>query len=173
MMAYQHYEVYLLASMAWESVPFSKLFRRVQPNVAARRSVVRNINDGWLKSFAHDVKEHLINMGEYIGNKWEQIALKYNLNIKITDFKPLITFKFQYGELNSALYTLFIQEMLKRKYIVSNSIYLSYAHEDVDIQNYLTTVDEVFKYIKECIDNDTVLDVLKTKIKSEGFKRLN
>jgi len=121
----------------------------------------------------HKVWEYLINTGQHIGDKWKEISEKYNLNIEVTDFKPLITFKFQYGELNSALYTLFIQEMLKRKYIASNSIYLSYAHKDVEIQKYLRIIDEVFKYIKECIDTNTVLDVLETKIKNEGFKRLN
>ena len=63
--------------------------------------------------------------------------------------------------------------MLKRNYLAANSIYLSYAHKEVDVQKYLTTVDVVFKYIKECIDTNSVLDVLETKIKTEGFKRLN
>ena len=121
----------------------------------------------------HKVWEHLTNTGQHIGDKWKEISKKYDLNIEVTDFKPLITFKFQYGELNAALYTLFIQEMLKRKYIASNSIYLSYAHKDVEIQKYLCIIDEVFKYIKECINNNSVLDVLETKIKNEEFKRLN
>ena len=125
------------------------------------------------KLTTNKVWEHLIDTGKHIGDRWQEIATKYGLKIKITDFKPLITFKFQYGELNAALYTLFIQEMLKRNYLAANSIYLSYAHKDVDVQKYLTTVDVVFKYIKECIDTNSVLDVLKTKIKSEGFKRLN
>ena len=108
-----------------------------------------------------------------VGNKWKEIALKHKLDIAVTDFKPLITFKFQYGKLNSALYTLFIQEMLKRGYIASNSIYLSYAHKNEDMLKYFTIIDEVFKYIKKCIDTNSVLDALETKIKEEGFKRLN
>ena len=119
------------------------------------------------------VWEHLISTGEQVGNKWKEIALKHKLDIAVTDFKPLITFKFQYGKLNSALYTLFIQEMLKRGYIASNSIYLSYAHKNEDILEYFIIVDEVFKYIKKCIDTNSVLDALETKIKDEGFKRLN
>jgi glutamate-1-semialdehyde 2,1-aminomutase len=125
------------------------------------------------KLTTNKVWEHLIDIGTHIGDKWRDIAKKHNLKIEITDFKPLITFKLQYGELNAALYTLFIQEMLKRKYIASNSVYLSYSHKDVDIQKYLNTVDEVFKYIKKCIDTNSVHTALKTKIKDEGFKRLN
>jgi len=74
MMAYQHYETYLVASMAWESIPFSKLFRKVQPNRAARKTVVRNINDSRLKSFAHDMKEALINVGPVAGSKMKAMA---------------------------------------------------------------------------------------------------
>tara|TARA_R110002153_G_scaffold214330_1_gene366924 strand:- start:3799 stop:5100 length:1302 start_codon:yes stop_codon:yes gene_type:complete len=125
------------------------------------------------KLTSNKVWEHLSTLGEYTGNEWEKLANKHNLNIKITDFKPLITFKFQYGDLNASLYTLFIQEMLKKGYLASNSIYLSYSHKHVDIQKYLRIVDEVFEYIKHCIDNNNVLNALHTKIKSEGFKRLN
>ena len=125
------------------------------------------------KLIDNKVWKHLNKMGELIGSNWQKIAYKHNLNIITTDFKPLITFKFQYNKLNTALYTLFIQEMLKRGYIASNSIYLSYAHKNEDILEYFITVDEVFKYIKECIDTNSVLDVLETKLKDEGFKRLN
>ena len=48
--------------------------------------------------------------------------------------------------------------------------------QEVDTRGSFSSDDEVgfaYETIKECIDNDTVLDVLKTKIKSEGFKRLN
>ena len=63
--------------------------------------------------------------------------------------------------------------MLKEGYIAANSIYLSYSHKNEDIQNYLHTVDKVFKTIKYHIENGSVLDALNTKVKSEGFKRLN
>ena len=125
------------------------------------------------KLTSNKVWEHLSSIGQYIGDEWERLANKHQLNITVTDFKPLITFKFQYDDLNAALSTLYIQEMLKEGYIAANSIYLSYAHKDVDIQNYLHTVDKVFKYIKKCIDNNNVIDALNTSIKSEGFKRLN
>ena len=107
------------------------------------------------------------------GRSWKTIADSYNLDIQITDFKPLITFKFKYGDLNAALHTLFIQEMLNYNYIASNSIYLSNSHTEKDMLEYFDIVDKVFGYIKECIDKNNVLDALNTKIKDEGFKRLN
>ena len=125
------------------------------------------------KLTSNKVWEHLSSIGQYIGDEWEKLANKHQLNITVTDFKPLITFKFQYGDLNAALSTLYTQEMLKEGYIAANSIYLSYSHKNEDIQNYLHTVDKVFKTIKYHIKNDSILDALNTKVKSEGFKRLN
>lgn len=125
------------------------------------------------KLTSNKVWEHLSSIGQHIGDEWEKLANKHQLNITVTDFKPLITFKFQYGELNAALSTLYIQEMLKEGYIAANSIYLSYSHKNEDIQNYLHTVDKVFEIIKYHIKNNSVLDALNTKIKNEGFKRLN
>ena len=144
----------------------SSTFWTERVGFAAALSTIKKLTD-------NKVWEHLISMGEQIGKKWTEIATKHNLDITITDFKPLITFKFQYGELNTALYTLFIQEMLKRGYIASNSIYLSYSHKNEDILEYFTIVDEVFKYIKKCIDTNSIHSALETKIKDEGFKRLN
>jgi len=119
------------------------------------------------------VWKHLNYIGEMTGRSWKTIADSHNIDIHITDFKPLITFKFEYGELNSALYTLFIQEMLNYDYISSNSIYLSSSHTEDEMLKYFNVVDSVFGYIKECIDKNKVFKVLNTKVKEEGFKRLN
>ncbi|MBU2250157.1 glycosyltransferase family 4 protein, partial [Patescibacteria group bacterium] len=40
-----------------------------------------------------------------------------------------------------AIHTLFNQEMLKRGYLVSKSVYLSYSHKEEDIKKYLNQVD--------------------------------
>jgi glutamate-1-semialdehyde 2,1-aminomutase len=116
--------------------------------------------------------EQLIETGTYIGNKWLEFANKYDLKMSITDFKPLITFKFDYGQMNQSINTLFIQEMLKRGYIASNSIYLSAAHTSPIVDTYLEHADEVFKFIGEAIVENTIDKVLEVTPKDEGFKRL-
>ena len=40
------------------------------------------------------VWEHLIEIGTYIGEGWLTLSKKHNLKIDVTDFKPLITMKF-------------------------------------------------------------------------------
>ncbi|MFQ5787165.1 MAG: aminotransferase class III-fold pyridoxal phosphate-dependent enzyme [Thermodesulfobacteriota bacterium] len=119
------------------------------------------------------VWESLIRMGTIIGDGWEELAKKHDIKIHITDFKPLITFKFEYDDKNFALYTLFTQEMLKKGYLASNSVYVSYAHNEVIIKEYLENVDIVFKLIADAIKCDKIKEKLETSIRDEGFKRLN
>jgi len=120
----------------------------------------------------YDIPAHLCKIGDLIGSGWRRLAEKHKLNIEIMNMLPLITFKFDYGEDSQALYTLFTQEMLKRKYLASKSIYVSYAHKEEDIKKYLESVDEVFRIIKKAIDDKNVYDLLEGPIVHKGFKRL-
>jgi glutamate-1-semialdehyde aminotransferase len=121
----------------------------------------------------HNVHQHLIEVGEYIGKGWLELSKKHGLDISITDFKPLITFKLNYGEDNNAIATLFIQEMLKRGYLASTSVYITYSHTIEIAKQYLKEVDEVFEIIVKAIANQKILDLLETEIRSDMFKRLN
>lgn len=119
-----------------------------------------------------NVWEHLIRIGTRIGEGWLRLAKKHDLNLKITDFKPLITMKFKYGESNNSILTLFTQEMLKRGYLASASVYVSSAHTDTIVDEYLDNVDKVFRIISEAIKSNTVIEKLETKVRSDSFSRL-
>ena len=88
------------------------------------------------------VWEHLIKIGIHIGDGWLALAKKHQLKINITDFKPLITMKLNYGDRNQErLVTLFIQEMLKRGYLAATShSSVSYAHTEDIVNEYLKSV---------------------------------
>ncbi len=118
------------------------------------------------------VWNHLIKMGSLIGAEWENLAKKYSLNLTINDFKPLISFKMHYGDKNNLINTLFIQEMLKRGYIASNSIYISYAHNEEIIEKYIRNVDEVFKIISIALDRGNISELLNTSQRTDAFGRL-
>ncbi len=119
-----------------------------------------------------NVYEHLIKIGDMIGGGWRDLAAKHNLKLHVTDFKPLITFKLEYGEKNQALSTLFTQEMLKRGYLAAGSVYVSFAHKPEIIKEYLRNVDEVFEFMSKAIKNDNIKDCLETSIREDSFKRL-
>ena len=118
------------------------------------------------------VWEHLIKMGNQIGVGWKILANKHNLKITINDFKPLITMKFNYGERNQALITLFIQEMLKEGYLAATSVYISYAHDENIVKNYLKAVDKTFLKISQVVEQNNENELLETKIRSDSFNRL-
>ena len=115
---------------------------------------------------------HLNRIGALIGEGWFKLANKHNLSLKITEFKPLITFKLNYGEFNNQLLTLFAQEMLKRGYLSAPSIYVSLAHNEEIVSQYLEKVDEVFKILSDAIETKTIPQKLESKIRSDSFTRL-
>ena len=118
------------------------------------------------------VWEHLIRIGNRIGEGWLRLAKKHDLKLHITDFKPLITMNLEYADLNNSILTLFTQEMLKRGYLAASSVYVSSAHTDIIVDEYLDHVDEVFGIISEAIKSSTVVEGLKTKVRSDSFRRL-
>ena len=118
------------------------------------------------------VWEHLIKIGTLIGDGWSRLADDHGLKINVTDFKPLITMKLDYGDRNPALTTLFIQEMLRRRYLASTSVYVSYAHTEKIVDTYLSSVNECFSILADAIENNSEDDLLETKIRSDSFKRI-
>ena len=118
------------------------------------------------------VWEHLVRIGNRIGEGWLELAKKHGINLKVTDFKPLITMRFEYGDDNNAIVTLFTQEMLKRGYLAATSVYVSLAHTDTIVDEYLDHVDGVFDLLSGCIRSGTVSKRLETRIRSDSFRRL-
>jgi glutamate-1-semialdehyde aminotransferase len=110
--------------------------------------------------------------GELIGSGWERLAAKHGLKLKTTDVLPLITFKLDYGTDNNSLYTLFTQEMLKRGFLATNSVYVSYAHKKQDVERYLGDVDKAFFVMARALSKGTVNKALSTSPRCDGFKRL-
>ena len=116
--------------------------------------------------------EHLIEIGNQIGRGWDMLADKHNVKLTTTDFKPLITFKLQYGDLNNKITTFYTQEMLKRGYLAASSVYVSMAHTAEIVDQYLNVADEVFAILADAITSGTVETLLETRTRSEAFERL-
>lgn len=116
--------------------------------------------------------EHLIKIGQQIGDGWTLLAEKHGLDITVSDFKPLVTMKLHYGSKNQALVTLFVQEMLARGYLSATSVYVSYAHTAEIVDCYLEAVDECFQILAHAIDAENFDKLLKTRVRSDSFNRL-
>ncbi len=124
------------------------------------------------KMLKNNVPPHLIKIGNLIKRGWKDLAKKHNLKIKILGIPPLATFLFDYDRENQALHTLFTQEMLKRGFLASKQVYVSYSHKEEHIKNYLNNVDKVFGIIKDAINENNVHYLLKGPVAHKGFRRL-
>jgi glutamate-1-semialdehyde aminotransferase len=112
-------------------------------------------------------------LGKIVAVNWRKIFLKYNLKIEVCNFYPLISMKLKYGKLNNYIITLFTQEMLKRGYLASTSIYLSSKHNNYVIKNYLKSCDIVFSYISKILKEKKIKNSLLTSVRTDAFQRLN
>ena len=62
--------------------------------------------------------------------------------------------------------------MLKKNYLVSSSIYISYSHKIKLVRNYLKETDKVFKKISKLLKQNRLKKEISINIRSDAFKRL-
>lgn len=123
------------------------------------------------KMLEKEVPSHLCKTGNSISKGWKKIANEHGLDITVMGIPPLPTMAFNHKN-SQALHTLFTQEMLKKGFLASKRVSVTYSHSEEHIDEYLRSVDEVFGLIKRAIENDNVFDILKGPVAHEGFKRL-
>ncbi|MBI3633622.1 MAG: aminotransferase class III-fold pyridoxal phosphate-dependent enzyme [Candidatus Vogelbacteria bacterium] len=116
--------------------------------------------------------KHLKMIGSQIGRGWESLARKHGLKLKVIGPEALVTFILDYGEESQSIRTLFTQEMLKRGYLASPSVYVSYAHSRSIVDKYLKEVDVVFSILSDAIQSGTIGKLLEGPVAHTGFKRL-
>jgi glutamate-1-semialdehyde 2,1-aminomutase len=120
----------------------------------------------------NDVPVHLSKIGSLINKGWDKLAKEHDLKINIEGILPLTHFGFDY-EHSLVLHTLFTQEMLKRGYLASKAVYVSYCHSNECIERYMENVDEVFEILRKAVDQNNAYDLLQGPAANIGFKRLN
>lgn len=123
------------------------------------------------KMQAKNVPSHLDKIGRLIGNNLKELANKHDLNIDILPPNPLVTFTLNYDNALE-IKTLFTQEMLKRGFLASQSVYVSYSHTEEIVKSYISNVDEVFGFIKQALDQNKIFESLEGPVAHDGFQRL-
>jgi len=111
--------------------------------------------------------------GKMIRTGLNRLAKKHGLRLnQLSEIAPMIIFAFDYGKNSQKVRTLFVQEMLRRGFIATNAVYVSYAHTEPQIKRYLATVDEVFALLKDAIEKNRVRKLLEGPVAHTGFQRL-
>jgi glutamate-1-semialdehyde 2,1-aminomutase len=114
----------------------------------------------------------ITSMGKTITSNWEDLATLYSLKIKTFGLPSLTSFLID-SENWLAYKTYLTQEMLKRGFLATNSVYVSIAHKKNHIDKYFFELDKIFKKIKSFEDGENVYDKLDGPVCQTGFKRLN
>ena len=119
----------------------------------------------------NNVAEHLVMVGNHISEGLRKIFASKQLNIEIAGLPsvPIMVIK---EENPLIIKTVFTQEMLKKGFLASNVIYVSYAHTKEIADRYLKQAEAVFGVIASAIKAGTLKDILEGPACHAGFRRL-
>jgi glutamate-1-semialdehyde 2,1-aminomutase len=111
-------------------------------------------------------------IGQNVSSEWKNLAEKHDLSIETWGLPALSGFTFKSS--NALSYkTLITQEMLKKGYLASNSMYTCIEHTQELVNGYLEALDPIFSTIKECEDGLDINSILEGPVCHSAFKRLN
>ena len=119
-----------------------------------------------------NVSKYTVELANYVRKRLEQLFKRYNLKIDIKGMPSIILMAI--NEDNPlVIKTLITQEMLKRGYLASTLIFVSYAHTKKSFNVYLNDLKEVLEMIASAIKSNCLKDLLDDEVCHSGFARLN
>ena len=117
--------------------------------------------------------EIIANTNKLIKSKWKQIAKENNLKIQIDGMLGIPSFRINHKDWN-LFKTYITQEMLNKKILATNTIYISTVHNNKILSNYFEELNLNIKKIRKCISGELHIDeILKVPESKTGFYRLN
>ena len=105
--------------------------------------------------------------GRIIQAEWKALAEEYGLSINVAGLPALSSFSFT-GEHSLKYKTLITQEMLKKGYLASNSIYVCTEHTAEIVADYLQSLEAVFALIRDCEDGRDIDDLWRGRSATPG-----
>ncbi len=115
---------------------------------------------------------YITKLGIYVRSQWKKLAKKNRIKIKITGIPALSSFVFL-SKNHQAYKTFITQEMLKKGYLATTTIYVSVAHTKKILKNYFDHLDKLFFIISKCENNDDIYRYLHEQTSETDFARLN
>ena len=117
--------------------------------------------------------EIITKKGLKIQKTWAEIAKRNDLEMQILGIPALSTFSIKSKDWIK--YKTFItQEMLKKRHLAANALFVSTKHDDSILENYFDILDGIFNKISKFKTNSLSVDkYLEGPICQSGFQRLN
>ena len=112
-----------------------------------------------------------------VGNKirkgWKQLFKLHELKTSINGVPSLTNFTFQSSK-HQAYKTFITQEMLKKNFLATNTIYPCIKHNDRFVEMYLENLDKILKIIGYCENNGQDINkYLDHKVSKRDFYRFS
>jgi glutamate-1-semialdehyde 2,1-aminomutase len=136
---------------------------RIGPTAALKTLEVMEREKSW---------EQITQIGSNISKRWLNLANKYELSINTWGLPALSGYTF--NSPNAISYkTLVTQEMLKKGYLATNSVYACTEHTQGVVDGYFSELDPIFATLKDCEEGRDIDSLLEGPLCHNGFKRLN
>jgi glutamate-1-semialdehyde 2,1-aminomutase len=119
-----------------------------------------------------NLAKHLLSVSKKVRAVWHRAAEINGLQIKTAEVPVILTFSFVGNDAQEAK-TLFVQEMLRRGILATNTFYASFAHTDAHLKRYERAVVEVFRMISHARQNGSIKKLLMGPVAHSHFERLN
>jgi len=136
---------------------------RIGPSAALKTLEVMERERSW---------ERITATGREISLRWQALAAKYELPLEVNGLPALTGFRFLLPEMIKYK-TLICQEMLKKGWLATTSVYVCTEHTNPIVDAYFEALDPVFRLIRECETGRSIDSLLEGPVCHEGFKRLN
>jgi len=137
---------------------------RIGPVAAIKTLEIMEKNKSW---------KRITFLGGKIFLIWKKLSKRHRLKVDVSGLPSLA--KFSFRSKNAQAYkTLITQEMLKQKFLASDGVYMSTAHNEKILKRYSDLLDEIFYKISECEKgNLDISSILKHPVAYTPFGRLN
>lgn len=120
-----------------------------------------------LKSWNHVTKN-----GNYFIKNLKKIAKENEIKIEITGLPALTSYRIL--NTNHDLFHAYItQEMLKKSYLATQSLYMSISHTLKKIDLYLDKLNDIFRIVSKNLDNKNFINFLDGPLPKKPFQRMN
>ena len=137
---------------------------RIGPTAAIKTLEIMEKTKSW---------EKITKMGNYLNDQWRKIAKENNVKIKIEGLPAISKFIIESDNYN-AYKTFITQEMLKKNFLASTTVYLSIYHDKKVIDDYIDILNRLFQIINKCESgNEDIFKKLESPIAKKPFERLN
>ena len=116
--------------------------------------------------------EQISQTGRLVKESWRGLAAEHSLEIEVFGLDALAMFRFL-DDRHNEFKTFITQEMLKRGFLAGTSFYVSTAHRQSDVEDYLEALSAVFREIAHHQDAPSRVGLLDSFEAHQTFKRLS